>query len=158
MIQPAFTVLLLSVCTSLFAQSTPQSGVWFKYFDEKINEEIFDQYYDNTSDTVFFPSIAANISGSPATVYWDGTNWRKEAATNVQPIFIMLPFENNSARIVLSVDSPAEKYDVFTDEGWVHVDNTIQYNYYNDYLHYDEANNRLIMFKQNIPWLFYLEN
>jgi hypothetical protein len=155
-----FILFIFIISISSFAQSINEIGVWFQFKDPSINTDLFDKYYFNNLDSSSLPFHSDHQSMSSGSFYWDGEQWNSYNIdiSDTNPIFILMPINNSSFRIGTSIKSNTASYDIFTDKGWIHVNNNILYNYKEDVLHYDEENNRLIMFKQNIPWMFYLNN
>ncbi|MBU1095091.1 MAG: hypothetical protein KKB34_01310 [Bacteroidetes bacterium] len=154
-----FVFILMFPLASICAQSNLPAGVWIKFVDDGISHNLIDYTKTLNEDTLIQKSSIGTKFNNGVLYYWNGASWQAES-NDAEPLSFYISLKmDDKAVMFLGIDgnSTAEDYNVFTDEGWVHVKSKIKLIPGRDKIFFDEDNKRFILIKENVPWIFNLE-
>lgn len=151
--------ILIFPLASICAQSNLPAGVWMRFVDDGISQNLIGYTKTLNEDTLFQEPSVVTTFNSGGLYYWNGASWQAESNDSESLSFYLSLKMDDKAVMFLGIDgnSTAEDYNVFTDEGWVYVKSKIKLIPGRDKIFFDEDNKRFILIKENVPWIFNLE-
>lgn len=150
-------LLLPAICIS--AQSNLPAGEWIGFLDADIRSNLIVYTESLNEDTLFENLYEKNNFKPGVSYYWDGSAWQPQDDSYQMPPFYLSLKTDDKAVIIFGMngDQMSSGYDIFTEDGWAHVKYNMKYIPGTDRMFFDGDNNRFILLKENVPWIFYME-